>query len=246
MDGLSKSKQKYIQSLHNKKYRKELGRFLVEGQKSITELMHSNFEIEELVLTEAAAKSLNSGIKCTIENVSLIDKLSFFSSNNFGIAIVKIPTTKPLPELENQWLLALDGIKDPGNMGTLIRLADWYGISDIICSEDTVELYNPKVISSTMGSFTRVNCHYIDLGSYLAKQSCTVIGAFMDGENLHTFDFTDKGILIIGSESHGISPQIESLCNNKITISSFGGSAESLNAAMAGGIILDNLRRSLK
>ena len=246
MDGLSKSKQKYIQSLHNKKYRKELGRFLVEGQKSISELIDSNFEIEELVLTETAAKTLKSGFKCTIENATIIDKLSFFSSNNFGIAIVKIPEAKALPKLENQWILALDGIKDPGNLGTLVRLSDWYGIKDIICSEDTVELFNPKVISSTMGSFTRVNCHYTDLEEYLRKQSCTVIGAFMDGENLHTFDFTDKGILIIGSEYHGISPNIESLCNNKITIPSFGGSAESLNAAMAGGIILDNLRRSLK
>jgi TrmH family RNA methyltransferase len=134
--------------------------------------------------------------------------------------------------------LVLDDIRDPGNLGTLIRIADWYGISHIVCSTSTVDWYNPKVVSATMGSFTRVTPFYTDLVPFLEKQKAPILGAFLGGESTHTFAFPKEGFLIIGSESHGISKEVAKLVTNKITIPKFG-KAESLNAAVAGAVMLD-------
>ncbi len=242
MDVLSKQQQKYIQSLHNKKYRKQFGSFLVEGKKSIEELLMSDYELEMLVLAKEITFELENP-KYPIFRCAAADliKISSFQANNYGLAVVKCKES-PLPN-NNEWHLVLDGIKDPGNLGTIIRLADWYGIKHVVCSEDCVDVYNPKTIASTMGSFLRINTAYTSLKNYLSNKECLIVGAILDGQNVHQFNFPNEGIMVIGSESHGISEEIMPFISKKISIPAFG-KAESLNAAMATGILLDNLRRT--
>ena len=188
-----------------------------------------------------------------------LEKNGSLESNDSAIAIVKQKENSPLAfprrmesipsviaskawqstESENEIILALDEIKDPGNLGTIIRIADWYGIKKIIASNDTVDFYNPKVISATKGSFTRVQIFYTDLAETLPKIELPIFGTFMSGDNVHTFDFPKSGILIMGNESKGISEKIEKLITKKITIPSFG-QAESLNVSIATAIVLDN------
>ena len=142
------------------------------------------------------------------------------------------------PEATDGVTLVVDDIRDPGNLGTLIRIADWYGVKNIVCSETSVDWYNPKVINATMGSFTRVQCFYADLPNFLAKQKAPKIGTFLKGKSSHTFSYPKTGILILGSESHGISREVEKCVTEKVTIPNFGG-AESLNIAIAGAVMLD-------
>mgnify|MGYP006138646465 FL=1 len=244
---LSKQQQKNILSLHTKKYRQESGLFLVEGGKNLVELLHSNFEIEQLFCTEKWFKKnekLLTDIAYSIEIPELIEKVSTFKANDSGVAVVRQKKNEVISTASKaELLLVLDGIKDPGNLGTIIRLADWYGIPNIVCSEDTVEFYNPKVISATMGSFTRVQVGYTQLETWLKNYPSTIYGAFLNGENMHQMQFTKPAALLIGSESHGIRSEIEPYISSKITIPCFGG-AESLNAGVATGIILDNLVRN--
>ena len=242
MDGLSKQKQKYIQSLHLKKYRQQFGAFIVEGQKSIEELVNSDFKILEIFLTDKAKDLKPLANQTTYCSENDIQKITSFKSNNYGLAVVAAKPNIPFDFKQNEWVLALDDISDPGNLGTIIRIADWYGISKIICSENTVELYNPKVISSTMGSFTRVSCYYTDLQTCLSDVELTVYGAFLNGENIHQIVFPQGGILLMGSESHGVGQRLEKLVQQKVTIPAFG-KAESLNVGIATAVILDNIRR---
>jgi RNA methyltransferase, TrmH family len=235
VNGLSKQKQKYIQSLHLKKYRQQFGAFIVEGQKSIEELAKSDFKVLELFITDKAKTLLINAEQISYCTEEELQKASSFKSNNYGIAVVASKENLALDIEENEWVLALDDLNDPGNLGTIIRIADWYGIKKIICSENTVEFYNPKVISSTMGSFTRVSCFYTDLKTYLESTAVPVFGAYLNGSNIHNFDFPSSGILMIGSESHGISTKLEHLVTKKITIPAFG-KAESLNAGVAAAI----------
>ena len=139
-------------------------------------------------------------------------------------------------------ILALDGVSDPGNLGTIIRVADWYGIKHIVTSTDSADAYNPKTISATMGSFVRVSVSQVELPEYLQTLNMPIYGAFLDGQSVHTTDLSAKGVLLMGSESHGIREQCAKLVSDKITIPAFG-EAESLNVAMATGIILDNFKR---
>jgi TrmH family RNA methyltransferase len=136
----------------------------------------------------------------------------------------------------------LDDVRDPGNLGTIIRTADWYGVTTIIASEETADTYNAKVIQSSMGSFTRVHMYYTNLENYLRQTTLPVLGAFLDGENVHSCAFGEGGILVIGNEANGISPAVENFVTQRITIPRIGG-AESLNAAIATAVILDNIRR---
>ncbi|WP_341224473.1 RNA methyltransferase [uncultured Arcticibacterium sp.] len=242
MNGLSKQKQKYIQSLHIKKYRQQFGHFIVEGQKSLEELAKSDFDVKEVYLTEKGSELRITNAEINLCSEKDIEKVSSFRSNNYGVAVVACkPNLKPT--VKKEWVLALDEIRDPGNLGTIIRIADWYGINKIICSENTVELYNPKVISSTMGSFGRVNCFYTNLSEYLTELNLPVYGAYLNGQNIHQLSFPESGVLLMGSESHGISAELKETVSNKITIPAFG-KAESLNAGVATAVILDNIRRS--
>lgn len=245
---ISKQQQKYVQSLHNKKYRTEYGKFLVEGEKGILEILNSEFEIENIFCTEIFKEKIAD--KSKLLNIVVcreaeIESISTFKTNQTGVAVVNQRNeTTTTQSINHQVFLILDGIKDPGNLGTIIRLADWYGIEHVYCSLDTVEFYNPKVIAATMGSFIRVNVHYVALENYIKTLNMPIYGAFLGGKNIHHFAFEKPFGLVIGSESHGISPEIEKIITQKITIPRIG-SAESLNAGVATGIILDNIFREI-
>lgn len=242
---LSKNQIKYIKSLHNKKDRNENNAFLVEWKKSLIELLNSDFKIETLVISEKffiENRNLVSKYSFEILKWDEITKLSTLWTNTDGIAIVKQRNNSELKN-ENEIILVLDEIKDPWNLGTIIRIADWYGISKIVVSENTVEFYNPKVIISTMWSFTRVNIFYTDLETYLQNQNFPIYWAFMNWENVHKINFEKKWcFLVIGNESNWISKEVEKFITKKITIPKFG-QAESLNAWVATAVILDNIKR---
>lgn len=244
---LSKNQIKYINSLQQKKFRQEYQSFVVEGAKSVVELLSSDFELESLYVTEDFYKETKplldkQPLRAEIVGQAELEKAGTFSSNNAALAVAKIKSNQELLLNDTEYALVLDEIRDPGNLGTIIRVADWYGIQKIICSEGTVDLYNPKVISSTMGSFTRVSLFYTDLVTYLKGQQKPIYGAFLDSENVHTLNFAPSGYIIIGNEANGISEAVEEVVTHKITIPRFGG-AESLNAGIATAVICDNLRR---
>ncbi len=241
---LSKNQIKYIKSLHNKKERNEEKKFLVEWEKSLVELLNSDFLVELLVISEdffIKNRNLVSKFKYEILKADELSKLSTLSTNSDGIAVVK---QKENLELKNnsEIILILDEIKDPWNLGTIIRIADWYGITKIIASNNTCEFYNPKVIISTMWSFIRINMYYTDLEEYFKWVNFPIYGAFMNWENVHKTTFEKSWFLVIGNESNWISKEVEKLVTKKITIPRFG-KAESLNAWVATAVILDNMKR---
>jgi RNA methyltransferase, TrmH family len=244
---ITKNQIKYINSLQQKKFRVENQSFVVEGAKSVLELLQSDFKTEFLFVTndffEQYQNTLQSlQIESVIVGQSDLEKAGSFNSNNAALAVVKTKENKELLVSENEFALILDDIRDPGNLGTIIRVADWYGIHKIICSHSTVDFYNPKVISATMGSFTRSNLYYVDLEEFIKKQSVNIYGTLLNGNNIHQTKFSNSGYIVIGNEANGISPEIEKLITHKITIPKFG-QAESLNAGIATAVVLDNLRR---
>jgi len=248
----TKGQAKAIKSLSDKKYREKTGLFLVEGEKSVVETLNSDFKIKMILATKIFytkyrelinKKEREQKIICEIVEQRELEKVSTLESNNSVMAIVE-QKTFAIAKVENdEIVLALDNIRDPGNFGTIIRIADWYGIKKIIASIGTVDLYNPKVISATKGSFTRVKVYYADLPEYLKGVNTPVIGAFMEGENAHKFNFPKNGILVMGNESNGITPEVEKIIKQKITIPNFGGGAESLNVSIATAVLLDNWTR---
>jgi RNA methyltransferase, TrmH family len=244
---ITKNQIKYINSLQQKKFRVENESFVVEGAKSVLELLKSDFSIELLLVTQAFfdenEEILNSStIQTEIVQAQDLEKAGSFSTNNAALAVVKTKGNDELLVQEGEFAIILDDIRDPGNLGTIIRVADWYGIHKIICSVSTVDFYNPKVISATMGSFTRTNLYYVDLEPFITKQSVNIYGTLLNGNNIHQTEFATTGYIIIGNEANGISPSVEKLITHKITIPKFG-QAESLNAGIATAIVLDNLRR---
>lgn len=248
---LSKSQISFIRSLHQKKFRKEHGLFLVEGLKSITEFLHSSYEIYALYITDAtAAKVLKIPHKINVIEISVADlqRVSTLQSPHEAIAVVRIPQNIGLKEnqLKNSFSLALDGVQDPGNLGTIIRTADWFGIKNIICSEDTVEAWNPKTVQSTMGSLARIQIVYADFKAFFSTLSLPVFGTLLKGESVYKTSFTAEGILLFGSEGRGINEEIKPFITKAITIPRFG-KAESLNVAVAASICCSELmRRTLK
>ncbi|MEO5977997.1 MAG: RNA methyltransferase [Chryseolinea sp.] len=241
---LPKARIKFVKSLQIKKYRKQEQLFLVQGAKSVMELLKSAFEVVMIVGTDDYLKKIN--VPKTAEvfeaNESELSTLGDFQANESLVAVARMKPNYPINIGEEEFGLVLDDIRDPGNLGTIIRTADWYGITKIIASEETVDFYNSKVITSTMGSFSRVEVYYTDLGSYLDKSTQKVFGAYLEGENIHEVSFGKGGIILIGNESRGISPSLDRYITDKITIPRFGA-AESLNAAIATAVICDNLRR---
>jgi len=240
---ISKNQLKLLRALGQKKQRKAHGLFLVQGEKNVLELAISPLTVKQIFATQeflAENRSELSGFECIEASLDDLTKASTLVSNNAAIAVVEIPSVET-PKAQGL-MIALDGVSDPGNLGTIIRVADWYGIKHIVASTDCADPYNPKTISATMGSFGRVTVSQLDLPSYLEQSNLPVYGAFLDGESVHKTQFASEGILLMGSESHGIREQAAKFVTDKITIPAFGG-AESLNVAMATGIILDNLRR---
>lgn len=244
---LSNNKSKYIISLQNKKQRLKSGCFLVEGEKNVVELLQSNFKVETVVVTaefyEKYQLLLGQRRMEVLEaEPDQLARLGTFETNEAAIAVAVSKENKGLKALENEWVIALDQVRDPGNLGTIIRLADWYGIKKIVCSISTTECYNPKVIAASMGSYTRTDIYYTDLPNWLAKQNTPKFAAIMEGTNAHQIQFPQGGILVMGNESNGLSTEVLELCENKLTIPRFG-EAESLNVAMATAVLCDGIRR---
>lgn len=241
---ISKSQAKFIKSLQLKKQRKIEQLFVVEGEKSVLEVLKSSFRVKYLLGTAKFFEKHGeyNHLENYVVTSKILENIGSFKSNDQALAVVEIPESNFTIDKTSQFVLALDDINDPGNLGTIIRLADWYGIKQILASEDTADLYNSKVISATKGSFTRVNVHYCDLCVELPKLKRTIYAADMMGKNVHEIQFTKEGVLLMGNEANGISDQLKSLQITNITIPKFGG-AESLNVAMATAIILDNIKR---
>lgn len=236
---MTKGEIKKVKSLTEKKYRTELGLFIVEGEKSVLELIDSDFMIEKIFCTKNFAEKNNNYLEKTIFEIiekEELEKISHFESNDSVLALVRQKENKRNKQGKT---LVLDDIRDPGNLGTIIRICDWYGIKDIVASETTVDYYNPKVISASMGSFSRINVFYTDLKNFLSEEKRPIFGAFLDGSNIHKTKIQEEAILVVGSESNGISKELEQAIKNRITIPSYG-KAESLNVAVATAIILDN------
>lgn len=213
---------------------------MVEGNKIICELSNSNFKVKEILSTDPQ-KLDRTDVPVTHISENELKKISFLKTPKDSVAVCYLAEEEKWEDKNIQ--LVLDGLQDPGNLGTIIRLADWFGIEQIICSEDTVDVYNPKVIQATMGSFTRVNVVYTDLMEYLSKTENVNIGTDMEGENIYTFQKPEKLNLILGNEGNGMRPETEKLVQKSISIPRFGKSqsTESLNVSMAAGIILGQL-----
>ena len=243
---LTKNTIKQVASLRQQKFRKELGLFVVEGRKMVEELLHSRFETVGLYATEAFLSDNPSFTDAEIASEVQMQQMSGQDTPPGILAVVRIPEQGDI-KTSSRFVLALDGIANPGNMGTLIRTAEWFGINDVVCSMDCVELWNPKTVQATMGSLFRVKVWKTDLAAYLQKakgEGKAVYGALLEGENLFHLKAKPEGIVVIGSESHGIRPEVLPCITHPVTIPRGGGSAtESLNAAVAGAIIMAEMTK---
>ena len=244
---LSKNRISQIRKLHAKKFRDEEGLFLVEGYKCVEMLCSSDFVVEEIFATENAIRENENWLKnkgITIVTVDEMSRISTMQTPPELLAIAQQRTNPPgIPT--DQQLLALDHISDPGNLGTIIRTADWFGIQHIVCSPDCVEFYNPKVIQATMGSFTHVHIHKRSLPEFLQQESAhrRILGTFLNGESIRDFSFRPNDIVVIGNESNGISDEVAQTVTRRITIPSpvqGRDTAESLNAAIAAAIVMSH------
>ena len=248
---LSKAKVKYIRSLELKKYRNEENAFVAEGNKLVADMMNA-FECELLIAKSSwmATQGDIPAKELLVAEDDDIRKASFLKNPQDVLAIFKRPAWE-LDEVhpETSLILALDGIQDPGNLGTIIRLADWFGVEHIVCSLDTADVFSPKTVQATMGALAHVKIHYTHLEEYLGKQSqqgIPLFGTFLDGENMYTKELSGNGILVMGNEGNGIRPEIEALINEKLYIPSFPPereTSESLNVAIATAVICAEFRR---
>ena len=238
---VSKNQLKLITGLHQKKYRNANRMFIAEGAKVIHELLQSNFELEMLYVSEPIFDDVSTKLRQEV-SVSDLKKMTALATPNNCLAIFKMPVQK---SIDNKGLIvALDDVRDPGNLGTILRLCDWFGVTQLICSHETVDLYNPKVVQATMGSISRVSVVYCDLAEYLFSSNLPIYGTFMDGEIIYKQTLTD-GIIVFGNEANGISKAVEKCITARIAIPRFGDlqRTESLNVAMATSIVLSEFRR---
>lgn len=254
---LSKNKKKFINSLFHKKYRKQFHSFIAEGHKLNYELLRSGMKCKELIATENWASEnkniIDKNISVTYAAETELKSISNFKSPPPVIGIYEIRDDKIKPEaLSNQLTIALDEIQDPGNMGTIIRLSDWFGIRHIICSEGTADVYSPKVVQATMGALSRVNVHYTDLPKFINEYrhvtGLPVYGTFLEGENIYKKELTVNGMIVMGNEGKGISISIEELITEKLYIPNYPPDAptsESLNVSVATAIICSEFRKRL-
>lgn len=244
---LSKSQVSFLKSLQQKKFRSEHGVFLVEGHKSVNEFIDSDYQIETIYHTyNFETNLLKLSRKINFQGISLndLEKISSLKTPQDVMAQVKIPSWPTLNNaiLQKKFSIVLDGIQDPGNMGTIIRTADWFGIKNIICSTDTVDVYNPKVVQATMGSLARINIYYTDLEVFLTKIQLPVFGAMLDGSNIYATDFGSEGLIVMGNEGNGVRPEIKKLIRHAVTIPRLG-KAESLNVGVATAIFCAEIGR---
>jgi TrmH family RNA methyltransferase len=243
---ITKNTIKQIASLRQQKFRKELSLFVVEGRKMTEELLLSDFETVGLYATEAFLEENPSFSDAETISEMQMEQMSGQDTPPGILAVVRIPQQTKI-KTTSRLVLALDGIANPGNLGTLIRTAEWFGIRDVICSNDCVELWNPKTVQATMGSLFRMKVWKTDLATYLQqakKEGKAVYGALLEGEDIFRMPTHPEGILVIGSESHGIRADILPCITHPVTIPRAGDSAtESLNAAVAGAILMAEMTK---
>jgi TrmH family RNA methyltransferase len=239
---VSKNQIKLITSLQQKKYRKQEQLFFAEGVKVVQELLNSNFELQDLFTTKQDFLTVPKNKVHAISEAEL-KKISALTTPNTCLAVFKIPKAKEM--VEKGLIVALDDVRDPGNLGTIIRLCDWFGIETLFCSEESVDIYNPKVVQATMGSISRVNVVYGNLETFLSQTKLPIFGTFMDGKNIYQEELPKEGIIIMGNEANGISTSVEKLVSDRIAIPRFGNLqvTESLNVATATAIILSEFKR---
>ncbi len=244
---LTNKQIKLINSLHSKKGRIDNQLFLVEGEKAVVELIESSIPVEFVATSDLFATKYENKLKGTevyIEDAALLGKLSTLVTNSFGFAVVSMHHFSSALSFENLTTVVLDGIRDPGNLGTIVRICDWYGINQIVMSPDCTDFFNPKVVSATMGSYTRVKFAYMELSElFNTYPNIPVYGALLNGENIHTISFPKSSFLLFGNESNGIRPENINYVQHRVTIPRYG-LAESLNVGISTAVFLDNLRRN--
>lgn len=240
---ISRNNIKFINSLQHKKFRDETGQFVVEGEKMVLESIRWKPEyLTDLYYTEGfPVESLDAlHISATPVSEKELKQISGLQTPNKALAVFRKWEYK---RTDSRFFIALDGVQDPGNMGTIMRLADWFGVAEIICSKDTVDCYNPKVVQATMGALFRVQVTYVDLKSHLKELNLPVFGALLEGENVYSKKLTPEGILVLGNEGKGISEEIKEMIDFPVSIPRFG-EAESLNVSTAGAILLSEFFRN--
>ena len=245
---LTKSQISFIKSLHQKKYRKETGFFMIEGIKSIVEFLNSDYQLHSIYCTPqtfSALPKVNANINLFEVTETELQKISTLQTPQGILALVQTPAKQGIDSnaLKNCFSLVLDDVQDPGNFGTIIRTADWFGIKNIICSENTVEAYNPKTVQSTMGSLCRVNLVYTSLLPFLSETKLPIFGALLNGNNIYKTQWGNEGLILLGNEGHGISRELIEKINIPVTIPRFG-EAESLNVAVSAAIFCSEISRN--
>ena len=237
---LSKNHLKLITSLSQKKYRQKHKLFAVEGVKVVHEFLNSSFELDILFSTETSFSHLNNYIEISEQE---LNKISTLKTPNKVLALFKIPEQQRVAPAG--LIIALDTINDPGNLGAIIRLCDWFGVEQLVCSKETVDCYNTKVIQASMGSLTRIVIHYTDLKEYFEGLSLPIFIADMEGENIYNTELPSSAVLVMGNEANGVSDSIRNIVDAKISIPRFGNyqQTESLNVATATAILLSEFKR---
>lgn len=249
---ISKRQIKDINALKLKKNRQNLGQFVVEGVKVVNEFLQGKFTVQAVYALpeyfEQHGHLIENGVQKVEINANELERISFQKSPNQVLAVCQMPDVRPQVE-DKGLVVALDDVRDPGNLGTIVRMADWFGVAQVWCSEQCVDVFNPKTLQSTMGSLNRVEVVYTDLSIALRESKLPIFGAFMDGENVYSSELPKEAVLLMGNEANGVSPELESLVGERIAIPRFGElqQTESLNVAMATSILLSEFRsRSLK
>ena len=239
---ISTNKIKQIKLLHQKKYRQQSKQFVVEGFKVVNDVLNSSYNINNIYITSDFKENIN--FDTTLISVKEMQRISGLKTPNNILAVVNIPEKKSINISDNELILCLDNIQDPGNFGTIIRSANWFGIKTIVCSPDTVELYNQKVLQSTMGAFVETQIIYTDLAKFLENYKANIYGTFLEGENIYKQTLQQQGCIVMGNEGKGISPEISKFITHKLYIPSTGKvKAESLNVSTATAVILSEFRR---
>lgn len=238
---ISKSEIKLITSLKQKKYRITTGLFVAEGPKVIRELLDEGVKLHTLYTADPTSITTEGAVEISEKT---LQKISFLKTANAALALFYIQTNTPVAA--EGLIVALDAVRDPGNLGTIIRLCDWFGVAQLICSEDSADCYNPKVVQATMGSIARVPLQYTDLSVFLKETKVPVYGGCMEGVSIYQETLPKRAVIVLGNEANGISEPVLQLLTKKITIPQFGTAhkTESLNVATATAILLNEFKRS--
>jgi TrmH family RNA methyltransferase len=242
---LSKNQIKLIKQLNQKKYRNQNNLFFAEGVKTVNEFIKAGFTIRSMFATDQYQNSRSTD-QIHLISSSELTRISNLKTPNQVLCVFEIPEERTVKR--NGFTLVLDDINDPGNLGTIIRLCDWFGVDQLVCSKNTVDCYNPKTVQASMGSLARTDIVYTDLEEFLKNDERIIYGSFMQGENIYNSRLPENAVLIMGNEANGISKNIEKLIRKKITIPQFGKiqETESLNVAMAAAVLLSEFKRNTR